>query len=57
MKGLEYADIEGFDVPDDEDYRAKVHHSLENRTTFLREQKGLNRLPDEAIAMLLDLEK
>lgn len=57
MKGLEYADIEGFDVPDDEDYRAKVHHSLENRTTFLQEQKGLNRLPDDAIAMLLDLEK
>lgn len=57
MKGMEYAVIPGFEVPDDADYRQGVHHSLENRTNFLKEQKGFNRLPDDAIALLLDLEK
>ena len=57
MKGMEYAVIPGFEVPDDDDYRQGVHHSLENRTNFLKEQKGFNRLPDDAIALLLDLEK
>ncbi len=57
VDGMEYAEIEGFELPSHATYHDEVKGSLEKRTAFLREQKGYNRLPDEAIDLLLGLLK